>query len=359
MVMTQVQRKPAGFLCRKTSQRRLLNSTTKKGYRSVLVQGAKDAKKFLASLDKLQASFAHEHWKLYREVYPAVTSEHWYHALSCGSMDFFLQHGVQLVVAVHGSTGEAVGYISCIHVDTKKDGRPAKSHLKINHVIVSQKHRGRGVARLLFNRLIGEMQSKYPAAVGDLRIIALEFNVLALQWYWRLGFIVTGIHVGGQKLQCDGSQHPVVYLHMQRQVSLEHLPSEQGSGGAHRQLFGSEVCGAEILLAVEGAEAGSAWTSGDLRRVLSYDETTGLHKLDAGTDLNLSSKFACGLCSFRSPLHNLLQKPELQRPKRSDCADKVADDVSLVSQATHQACVSDAASTMSTHPNRRRSLKII
>mmetsp|Transcript_73104 Transcript_73104/g.174195 ORF Transcript_73104/g.174195 Transcript_73104/m.174195 type:complete len:371 (+) Transcript_73104:89-1201(+) len=326
-----LQRRPAARFAEngRRSQRRLLMSTVSQGYGARVVR-ADTADRFLRRLEKLQVCFAKEHRRLYKATYPRITWRQWFDALSCGDIEMYLNKGVRLVAAVEGASNKAVGYVSCIRVESQREGSSSsKAHLKINHVIVSEQHRGKGVGRLLFNRLIEEMERDCPDAVGDLRIIVLEFNVLALTWYWRLGFVVNGIHVGGQKLQSDGEQHPVVYLHMQRRSTAGMLLPD--SSMPRRQLFGPELAGVSVAIAPDGSKPASAWRAsaseaaasaksaskgagGPAAVVLSkeivkaYDDATGLHLLDSGTSVDLTAKFATGLCRFATPLHELLRK---------------------------------------------------
>eukprot|EP00418_Pyrodinium_bahamense_P001562 CAMPEP_0179021018 /NCGR_PEP_ID=MMETSP0796-20121207/5674_1 /TAXON_ID=73915 /ORGANISM="Pyrodinium bahamense, Strain pbaha01" /LENGTH=521 /DNA_ID=CAMNT_0020716837 /DNA_START=14 /DNA_END=1577 /DNA_ORIENTATION=+ len=165
-------------------------------------------------------------------------------------------------------------------------------HVKINHVAVLPGHHGRGVGRLLLEDLLAYLGKTSPA-VSDLRLSVVEQNLRALSWYLKLGFSIVKLslaHISTLKL----GHVPVVFLNMQRRRSASVLPWER--------LFGREVCGEKVLVIPEYAPMLFVsvvhlrmLTSVGYTGVRSFDQASGLHRLEDGRSVDLTQAFSRGL----------------------------------------------------------------
>jgi hypothetical protein len=202
---------------------------------------------------------------------------------------------------------------------------------KINHVVVLPKHRGRGVGTLLFKALLGHLATVMPAVGADLRLVCLEYNGRALEWYWKLGFAVVEMYT--DRFESDDKDSTVVYLRMRRHTDLL-AAGELGAPIAPSSLprfFGKEVAGHRAFVLHESEPgplpfqriqgfarwkptvAGSASTASAAEpsyrpvTVRSFDEKLGLHGLADGRFVDLTDLFSLGRARFVRPLHEVFQ----------------------------------------------------
>lgn len=319
------------------------------------VRSTKDTdEESIKGIDLCQKQFVEDHLVLYAPLYPALIKDQWYRALSCGCLKRYLRAGV-IVLAAFSKDGGVVGYISCsphgplrLLDDSAAPEADADSHglghqpaggssanqatpsAKINHFVVLPEHRGKGVGRLLFDALRVRLREVAPQAASDLRIIAVELNTRAIEWYRRLGFAAVELYMANFTAKNSKEKTcPLVYVRMQLKVSGSCLP--------WARFFGEELCGERVAVAPDYAppfslaKAAAAVVPRALKSkrppampaqklIRSFDSATGLHLLENLGQVDLTAKFSTGHAQFDRPLHTSLGRSSMVREWNSPIA---------------------------------------
>lgn len=259
----------------------------------------------IRSLAVCQASLAGHHHRLYEQHYPDVTCDDWASSLACGRLKYYIEQGVRVFVATEVSSGEVAGYVSLSRMAwpaaPREDGQideeaPTRTlFTKINHILVMEEHRGRGVGTALFEKIF---QCLPHEDLHDLRIVAAELNTSAVEWYYRLGFRTVGLQLKRCK---KGST--ICFVTMRRCMGVE---VETG-----KNFFGRELVGEQVQLLPEQGFDRACSSSSDPKvsgpsLVTAYDEQLKLHRLKGEAWIDLSPVFAQGRLRFARPLHHIL-----------------------------------------------------
>eukprot|EP00931_Biecheleriopsis_adriatica_P005641 TRINITY_DN107134_c0_g1_i1.p1 TRINITY_DN107134_c0_g1~~TRINITY_DN107134_c0_g1_i1.p1 ORF type:complete len:354 (-),score=56.65 TRINITY_DN107134_c0_g1_i1:171-1232(-) len=242
----------------------------------------------VAAVEELQDALAEHHLQLYQSTHPSLTHEHWKQQLGCGEVQEYLKRGVAVLRAVNIVTREVVGYLSYV-----RRGGVAK----VNHLLVKPTERGRGVGSQLFHAFLQRLcvaQSESSEEGGTAWIVAAELNERAIAWYRNLGFVVSNLHLDRQL--AGGA---ICYVTLARKVGDTVVERDM----SRLHLFGSEICGEQISIILEGQPVEQTVT------VHRYDRDNGLHQLDGGNWVNLSVAYAKGQVRFGRPLHGILGAP--------------------------------------------------
>ncbi|CAK0867497.1 unnamed protein product [Prorocentrum cordatum] len=266
------------------------------------------------------------HWQLYLATHPELTYGDWENMLCLGRVREFIEHGVGVLYA-KTQMGDVVGYLSFSRLNSEADptsgGQGAGAFLKVNHLVVLERHRRAGVGRLLMTEFLHKVGVRIdsgpagpttdPEADVGVQIIAAELNEGAISWYRSMGFRAMNLHTK----ECG--ERKICYLDLRRcwgsaKVSggTDLVPSFCGH---RRRLFGEELCGEFVQ---PPRPDGQQSARQPFRRVTAYDAERGLHRLDGpdGELADLSAQFASagGLCLGRAP----------QRAARSAMGDTTA-----------------------------------
>jgi len=343
----------------------------------------------IRGVERCQADFAAEHRKLYQTLYPLVTCEQWFRALCCGGLKEYIRHGVVVLRAVSSESKQVVGYISCtcsvegeaagaggtpgegvdsdnpLHCTLPEEYKEA--HAKINHLVVLPSHRGRGVGRMLFKGLQAHLAVVNPKAALDLRIVAVEQNLRALEWYWRLGFQVVELYL--DTFRISSRAHPVAYVKMRRRQ--DGVACEPWC-----RFFGEELCGESVEVLCEDAPAFASarakagtprWEQQQdtepaqiLKSVRFFDHNSGMHLLEDGHFHDLTLSFARGRVRFGRPLHMILSRssPVLEWFSKVkievSTSSNPADEAAIVPVADLSAAAASTAKVLSGAPDKRK-----
>lgn len=275
----------------------------------------------ICGLERCQAAFVADHVAYYSKTYPDIQHHHWFKALACGGISTYIATGVVVLHVVRLATEEIVGYLSYSRSTPIEGSVEESPHIKINHVIVVPRYRGEGLGRLLFDEFFRHLFITMPDLEpdADIRIVVAEENTLALQWYWRLGFVAVQLQV--QHLHAYHVDHPICYVKLQLRRGESCAPWST--------FFGAECLGERLVLLPDfrmstrapptarikslriAAEKALANASSPTLSVCEFDDVTEHHVLEDGTRLNLTEKFAHGLVRFKQPLHVTLRTSTL------------------------------------------------
>eukprot|EP00929_Paragymnodinium_shiwhaense_P092823 TRINITY_DN52831_c0_g2_i1.p1 TRINITY_DN52831_c0_g2~~TRINITY_DN52831_c0_g2_i1.p1 ORF type:complete len:947 (+),score=218.06 TRINITY_DN52831_c0_g2_i1:141-2981(+) len=319
----------------------------------------------MEDLHRLQVAFLGDHYVAYAATHRGISQKQWQETLALGELRQYLRAGILILRAVHKDSAQTIGYISCSmatqveladetflamqHSDSRRDidedddedltdeedsmdgsaedqaGQGARSgddeeddqkprleqvgkpHGKINHLAVLPRHRGRGVARLLWKALLEHLPTAMPDAANDLRVLVADLQVTAIQWFQRLGFKVLQLH--SQKFGND----MIVYLSMRRKTNgVPLVPQER--------FFAGECVGLRVRSLGQPRSRlslGGRWREQKEKKpnltthltVKSYLEEKGVHVLENGREIDLTAGFFHGIVDFELPLHEIFKEP--------------------------------------------------
>lgn len=269
----------------------------------------------ITAIGRCQDFFVSHHWSLYSSYYPHLGHDFWFRSLSCGNVPEYIAGGVVVLRAVEISSGKTVGYVSYSKVVPKPKRRQRQDEVeegyytKVNHVVVLPNHRRRGVGRLLFETLFARLAVESPLCASDVRLVAVEQNQGALQWYWQLGFLAVQVHVDQVG---DCVHNPICYVTLQHCTGAPTLPWDR--------FFGQELCGERLAVLPDVYQANVGAVPQE-SVVVGYDASTGLHRLNNGERVDLTSCFVGGRVVFERPLHAILKEDAPGGLRREEHAD--------------------------------------